>query len=67
MLYEFNLNHNAVEATQNICCAKGDDAVDHSNLMVPDILLWLQEPQQSNKVRSKTIDSEVVFEAIEEI
>ena len=30
MIYEFELGHNATEATKNICCAKGDGAVDHS-------------------------------------
>ena len=28
MLYEFELNYNAVEATKSICCVKGEDAVD---------------------------------------
>ena len=29
MPYEFELVHNTVEATKNICCAKGEGAVDH--------------------------------------
>ena len=34
MFYEFKLGHDAVKATENICCVKGDGAVDHSNQMV---------------------------------
>ena len=30
MLYKFKLGHNAMEETKNICCAKGDEAVEHS-------------------------------------
>ena len=29
MLYEFELDHITVEATQNICCAKGKGAFDY--------------------------------------
>ena len=29
MLYEFELSHDAVESTKNICCIKYEDAVDH--------------------------------------
>ena len=28
MLYEFELGYNAIESIKNICCAKGEDAVD---------------------------------------
>ena len=28
MFYKFKLGHNAVKATKNICCAKGEGAVD---------------------------------------
>ena len=27
MLYKFKLDHNATEAAKNICCVKGEDAV----------------------------------------
>ena len=27
MLYEFELGHNAMEATKNMCCAKGESTV----------------------------------------
>ena len=28
MLYKFKLGHNTVEATKNICCAKGEGTFD---------------------------------------
>ena len=31
-LYELELGHNFAEAIENICCAKGEDAVDHSKV-----------------------------------
>ena len=30
MLYKFELGHNAMEATKNICYVKSEGAVDHS-------------------------------------
>ena len=30
MIYEFELDHNAMEATKNICRTKADGTVDHS-------------------------------------
>ena len=32
MLYEFKVSYIVTEATKNICCAKGEDAVDHSTV-----------------------------------
>ena len=32
MFYEFEQCQNAAEATKNIYCAKGEDAVDHSTV-----------------------------------
>ena len=32
MLYEFKLDHNAMEATKNISCEKGEGPVDHSTV-----------------------------------
>ncbi|CAI9734926.1 Hypothetical predicted protein [Octopus vulgaris] len=32
MLHEFKLGHNAMEAIKNICCTKGEGAVDHSTV-----------------------------------
>ena len=32
MLYEFEVSHNTVEATENICCAKALVTVDHSTV-----------------------------------
>ena len=30
MIYEFKLDYNTTETTKNICCARGEGAVDHS-------------------------------------
>ena len=32
MLYKYKLSHNTMEATKNICCAKGEEVVDHSTV-----------------------------------
>ena len=32
MLYEIEMGHNDAEVTKNICCAKGEGAVDHSQV-----------------------------------
>ena len=32
MLYKFEEGHNAVKATKNFCCEKGEDAVDHTTV-----------------------------------
>ena len=50
MPYMFWLGHNAVEATKNICHAKGEGVADQSTI-IQEILLVLQEPWQSGKVR----------------
>ena len=39
MLHKFKLGHNAMEATKNISCAKGEGAVNQSKQM-----LGLKEP-----------------------
>ena len=51
MIYEFKLGQNTTEATKNICCEQDEGTVDRSNQMVQEILLVLQRPQQSGKVR----------------
>ena len=33
MFYKFVLSHNAAETTKNICCMKGEGAVDHSTII----------------------------------
>ena len=43
MLYKFKLGDDAAKTTKNICCVKGEGAVDHSNQMVQEILFQLQE------------------------
>ena len=32
LCYKFKLRHNITESTKNICCAKGEGAVDHSTV-----------------------------------
>ena len=32
MFYKFKLGHNAAEATENICCMKSEDEVDHNTV-----------------------------------
>ena len=51
MLYDFKLGYNTTEATKDIYCAKGKDAVDHNYQMVQEILLRMQDPWQLSKVR----------------
>ena len=48
IFHTFELGHNSVEATENICCAKDAGAVD---MMVQEILLGLQKSWWSRKVR----------------
>ena len=48
MLYEFELGHKTTETIKNIYGAKGEGILDHSiysNLIVQEILFWLQEPR----------------------
>ena len=49
MFYRFEHDPNATEAIKNICCVKGEGAVDHSTLTgrVEEISFGLQEPQRS--------------------
>ena len=62
MLYDFRLGHNAMEATKNICCVKGEGAVD------PNIVTrWLKKfcknlDNQAKWGRPKTM---TVLQAIE--
>ena len=62
MLYKFELGHNAMEATKNIC-VKGEDAVDHT------VTKWFKKfcsgcknlNDLSRPGRPKTMNSEAVF------
>ena len=69
MFYEFELGHNTVEAPRNICCAKGEGAVDQST-----VSRWLKKFRSvcknlNDRARSgrwpKTVDSEAVIKVIE--
>ena len=53
MLYEFELGHNTMEATKNICCAKDEDAVNHST-----VIIWLRSFAQVSRI-SMTWQGEV--------
>ena len=58
----------AVEATKNICCAKGEDTVDYRT-----VIKWVKKfhsccknlENQTRSSRPKTVDSEPVLQAIE--
>ena len=45
---DFKVGHNTEEATKNICCAKGEGGVDHSNQMVQEIF---QGQQKNSTIR----------------
>ena len=45
MLYKFKLSHVTVEATENICCANGKSAVDHST-----VTKWLRNFPQIPRI-----------------
>ena len=68
MLYESKLGHNIVEATKNICCAKGEGAVDHST-----ITRWFKkfcsssknQDHQAKPGRPNSMDSEAMLQVIE--
>ena len=67
MVYEIKLGHNIVETTKNICCAKGEGAVDHSI-----VSRWFKKfcsdcKNLNNQTKSgtfKTMDSKTVHQAI---
>ena len=54
-LYKFNLDHNAADAIKNICCEKGEGAVDYST--VSRLLKNLNDQARSDK-------SEAMLQAI---
>ena len=61
---ELEVDHNAVEATKNICCAKDEDAVNHSA-----VTRWFKKfckgcknfDNQAKSDKPKTMNSEAVF------
>ena len=64
ILYEFEQNHNAAEATKNIC-VKGESAVDHSTITIglkKFCLGWKYLDHQERSVRPKTVDSETILQ-----
>ena len=52
ILFKFELGHNAANATKNICCAKGEGAVDHITAT-----LWFKN---ESEVKLQTIDANLV-------
>ena len=68
VFYEFELDHNTAEAIKNICCVKGEGAVDHSITT-----RWLKKfnssyknlDDQASAGRPKTVYSEAILPAIE--
>ena len=67
MLYKFELCHNALEATKNICCVKGEGTVDYNT-----VTRWLKKccsgcKNLNDPARSawpKTMDSEIMLQAM---
>ena len=67
MLYDFELGHNAVEATKNICCVKGEGALDCSTE-----IRWFKKllsgcknlDDRARTGRPNIVDSETEFQAI---
>ena len=60
MLYEFKLKHSASEPSKNICCVKGEGAVDHSTVTNCFKKFCLDRKKLDNKARSSkpnTMDS----------
>ena len=68
LFYEFELPHKAAETTKNICCTKYNGTVDHSRVtnQLKKFCSWCNNlDDQARPGRSKTVDSESVFQAIE--
>ena len=68
MLYDFQLGHYAAEATKNICFIKGEVSVGHSTvtrLFKKFRTSRKKVDDQASSGRPKSVDSEVVLQAIE--
>ena len=67
MFYKFKLDHNAVEATKDICCAKVEDTVDHCIVTrwFKKFCLGCKNVDQVRSGLTKTVDSKAVLLAIE--
>ena len=66
MLYEFELGYNVVQAIKNICCVKGEGAVDHNT-----VTNWLRNfaccknlDYQARSGRPKTADLKAMLQVI---
>ena len=63
ILYLFKLGYNTLEATENICCAKGEGTVNHST-----VTRWFQNFCLEDLVEScrpETMDSKAMLQAID--
>ena len=68
MIYKFELGHNTVKATKNICCVKDEGTVDYNT-----VTKWMKKfcsvqrnlNNQATSDRPKTMDSEAILQAIE--
>ena len=68
MHYEFELGHNTTEIRKNICCVKGESAVDHGTVTRWCKNFHLGSKDLSNQARTsrlKTEDSEAMLQARE--
>ena len=67
MVYELKLGDNAMEATKNICCVKGEGTVDYNTTkwFKKFCLGWKNLNDQSEPGRPKTMNSEVMLQDIE--
>ena len=68
LLYKFKLGHNATETSKNICCTKGEGAVEHNT-----VTGWFKKfhssckslDNQTRSIVSKNVDSKAVLQATE--
>ena len=68
MVYEFEMDHNTAEATKNICCAKGEGAIDHDSVSSGFKKFcsgYKTLDDQKRSGRPKVIDTDAVLQAIE--
>ena len=66
MVYRFKLGHNDMETTKNICCATGEDVVNHISVirLLKKFYVGCKNLDDHTKsCRSKTIDFKDVFQA----
>ena len=68
MLYKVKLDHNAMKATKEICCTKGQVSVDHSTVTSVFKKYCLGCKKLTNQAKSdrpKIVDFKAVFQTID--